>query len=130
MTPLQIGRCANECSAGCRLCCWCRGSGAAALSSSGVKTAISTVTKILFWAVVKVSARLQYTTATTSANIRTQLDKAFQNVGSATAQGCIDAANKNLSALKSHLIAMDTTSKSSDSCASSDSHSDIDSDSK
>lgn len=67
----------------------------------------------LVWANVKGEVGRQYSTETKFADIKPRLQRAFENVTSASVQGCIDAANKQLMKLKQHLEAMDACEESS-----------------
>ncbi|KAF4138818.1 hypothetical protein GN958_ATG12027 [Phytophthora infestans] len=55
----------------------------------------------------------QYSTKTTFADIKLRLQRAFENISPVSVQGCIDAANRQLTKLKKHLEAMDSCNESS-----------------
>jgi hypothetical protein len=67
----------------------------------------------IVWAIVKGEVGRQYSTSTKFADIQPRLERAFANLQSSTVQGCIDAANKQLTQLKEHLEAMDACEESS-----------------
>ncbi|KAF4147519.1 putative DDE superfamily endonuclease domain-containing protein [Phytophthora infestans] len=67
----------------------------------------------IVWANVKGEVGRQYSTTTTFADIKPRLQRAFENVSPVAVQGCIDAANRQLTKLKKHLEAMDSCDESS-----------------
>ncbi|KAF4145792.1 DDE superfamily endonuclease [Phytophthora infestans] len=67
----------------------------------------------IVWANVKGEVGRQYSTKTTFADIKPRLQRALENVSPVSVQGCIDAANRQLTKLKKHLEAMDSCDEAS-----------------